>query len=87
MLGLGVDKKKALCSSKHSIKEHDDEITNANNQEIPTNNDIHLEEVFPEKKCVDKFRLTATLFSRFIPSMTGNMQISEMNNVNKNFFV
>lgn len=40
-----VDKKKALCSSKHSIQEHDDEIPDADNREMKTNNEIYLDEV------------------------------------------
>lgn len=49
-----VDKKKALCSSKHSIQEYEDEMPDTDNREIKTNNDMHLEEVSHYEKFVLK---------------------------------
>ncbi len=43
-----IDKKKvaALSSPKHSIKEHYDELTDDNNRETKTIDEIPIEEVF-----------------------------------------
>ncbi len=41
-----IDKKKTLSSPKHSIKVHQNELTDDNNREIKNSPEIPLEDVF-----------------------------------------